>query len=204
MLKFFLFLSIVSGINTFSQNITLADTIKYNSFQDLEKKTFYGTDYKNLKYYIRSSEKPYKLIFTFTDWCKPCREKHPSILEIEKKFKNKLDVIFVTDIYTQGNLVNTYQYLSEINNNASIFTIIDDKKFEVKKGKYKYFLFDNKKNKRVQVNRYEYTMNSLIPSLDDYGYSLVVLFDENDKVIYASTYYETKDEVLKKLNAFLN
>ena len=83
-----------------------------------------------------------------------------------------------------------------------IFSIGDDGKFKNEKGKYIYHVFNTKKGKNVKVGRYDYYIQNLIPKHEDYGYSLVILYDENNKPVYASTYNEeTKDIFLKLENS---
>ena len=204
-LLFFIGFFLFSNQSYNAQSYENLDTIKYPNLSSLSPKNFYGTNHKFLQHYINSSAKKYKMVFTFTEWCKPCREKHPEILKLQKDYDTTLDVFFVADIYTRSNLAKTAAYLTDIGNASPIFMLADELKNKVKgKDKYEYFLYSPEKGRKVKVDRYIYQMNMLVPTLKDYGYSLIILYDSTNKPIYASTYHETHDEILRKIKTLLD
>lgn len=182
--------------------IIKVDTLKDSDFGQLEKNSFYQVDdASKLKYFINKSQKKYKMVYTFTDWCKPCREKFPKILDFEKEYKNDLDVFYLTDIYRESSYKSTDNYLKSIGCLSPVFTIIDNEKNKNKKGKYEYFVYNAEKKKDSKEDRYTFFTQNLAPKHWFYGYSLVVLYDENDKIVYASTYNETHQEVYNKIKS---
>ncbi|WP_312079248.1 hypothetical protein [Chryseobacterium sp.] len=180
------------------------DTLTVQNFGKLKSESFYSTaDAKDIEYYIKNTGKKYKLVYTFTDWCKPCREEHPKILSLEKENSSNLAVFYLTDIYDGRGFLSAEKYLREIGNSSPIFTIADNEKLKNEKGKYKYIVFDPKKKKDIKVNRYLYYTLKLVPGHQDYGYSLTILYDENNKPVYASTYHESSDEIIRKIKSVI-
>lgn len=186
------------------QKLHKIDTVKINHVNQLVEKEFYAaTDAKELLYYIKNSDKKYKLVFTFTNWCKPCREMHPHILFLQKEFRNA-EFFYLTDIYNQRNYPETISYLKTLENSSPIFTIWDNEKNKNAKGKYEYFVYNPQKKKKVKDDRYIYFTQQLFPGHWYYGYSLVIVYDESNKPVYASTYKETDEEILRKVKAILS
>lgn len=95
-------LSLLGWMNA-QQKIERLDTSKVSSKNQLENNNFYLVDdASKLLYLMKSSDKKFKMVYTFTDWCKPCREKFPQILQFEKEFQQVVDVFYVTDIYRES------------------------------------------------------------------------------------------------------
>lgn len=205
MIKFFSFLSLFFlsfffGQNNFAFQYYYTDTLIVKQTENLRNESFYQVkNAKDFFYYIKDSNKPYKLVFTFTHWCKPCKKMHPKILELEKSHKNNLQVFYLTDAYNGNDYKNTEKYLSKIGNYSPIFSIGSNEKMKDAKGKYNYYIFDKRRNKNVKVSRYDYFIHNLIPDHEKFGYSLVILYDQNNKPIYASTWEENDDEVIQKV-----
>ena len=53
--------------------------ISLGDFEFVQKKEVYGVNAEVLQKKIGKDQSQYKLIYTFTDWCKPCREMMPQI-----------------------------------------------------------------------------------------------------------------------------
>ena len=87
MKKYFLFIFLFqTGIIFAQYNYYKIDTLNFKKFDQLQNKSFYeSTNSKQLLYYIKSSKKKFKLVFTFTYSCKPCREKASKNFGIAKK-----------------------------------------------------------------------------------------------------------------------
>lgn len=202
---YFIYCLLLSQIFTAQFNIIKVDTLKDAEFGNLEKNSFYQVDdASKLRYFIKKSDKNYKIVYTFTDWCKPCREKFPKILDFEKEYKNNLDVFYLTDIYRDSSYKSTDNYLKSIGCLSPIFNITDNGKNKNKKGKYEYFVYNAEKKKETKEDRYTHFTQNLAPKHWYYGYSLVVLYDGNDEVVYASTYNETHQQVYDKIKSILN
>lgn len=185
-------------------NVTKVDTLLNMDYSSLNSKVFYEVDDADkLKFYINTSEKKYKMVYTFTDWCKPCREKFPTILNFQKDFKESLDVFYVTDIYKNSGYTSTENYLRSINNTSPVFAITNRDKNKNNKGKYVYLIYDVEKNKEKKSDRYDFFIQQLVPKHWFYGYSLIIIYDQNDQVIYASTYNETNGQVFDKIQSIL-
>ena len=179
------------------------DTSAVKKYKNLKNESFYNTsDAKDLTFYIKNTDKKYKLVYTFTYWCKPCRENHPKILTFKKNYNN-VEIFYLTDLYDGREFLASEKYLKEIGNNSPIFSLTENEKMKTEKGKYKYTVFDSKKKKDVKVNRYLYYIQKLIPGHQDYGYSLIILYNENNKPVYASTYHETHKEIFDQIENVL-
>ena len=186
------------------QKIERLDTLKFKNKTQLQNNAFYlADDASILKYFIKASDKKFKMVYTFTDWCKPCREKFPQILQFENEFKEVADVFYVTDIYRESSYASTDKYLKSIGCIAPVFCIADNDAFKNAKGKFVYSVFNPEKKKDTKADRYTFFTQNLAPMHWFYGYSLVVIYDENNKVVYASTYNETHEQVYEKIRSIL-
>ncbi|MDY6026449.1 hypothetical protein [Bergeyella zoohelcum] len=175
--------------------------------KDLEPKVMYAADHLDILTYIESRKTPYKLIYTFTSWCKPCKEEHPLVRAFEERYKDKLSVVYFMEIYDEKKYeyVDAHKYLQDVQNTAPIFVMKNYPEFEVKgkKNKYKYLVSDAE-GKMKRASRYWYLTQKLVPGHGLYGYGLMILYDEKNRVIYSSTYKETKEEIFAKLEKYIN
>jgi len=196
-------LSLLGWMNA-QQKIVRLDTSKVSSKNQLENNNFYLVDdASKLLYLMKSSDKKFKMVYTFTDWCKPCREKFPQILQFEKEFQQVVDVFYVTDIYRESSYTSTDKYLKSIGCFAPVFCISDNDRFKNAKGKFVYSVYNPEKKKETKADRYTFFTQNLAPKHWFYGYSLVIIYDENDKVVYASTYNETHEQVYEQIRHIL-
>ena len=62
-------------------------------------------------------------------------------------------------------------------------------------------MYNAEKKKETKEDRYTHFTQNLAPKHWYYGYSLVVLYDGNDEVVYASTYNETHQQVYDKIKS---
>lgn len=181
-----------------------ADTLKLHSIETLEGKSFYQVSKaEDLLFYIKSSPKKYKLLFTFTNYCKPCVKIHPKILSLKENNQN-IELLFLTDVYKGSEFSATEKYLKNVGNLYPIFSLADDDDFKNSKGKYEYYVFNPQKKKSVKGNRYTHFTQQLVRHHWDFGYGLVVVYDQENKPIYASTYNETEENVLKKVTSIIS
>ncbi len=203
---FFLFILIFFSFVCSAQerfNYYKIDTVQVNNLSTLKKRSFYQTnDSKELLFYIKNSDRKYKLIFTFTHWCKPCKVMHPKVLSLKEN--KDLDIFFLTDAYDGRDFLSTEKYLDEIGNVSPIFSLGDNSRFMNNRKKYDYFIYDPKKQKKVKVNRYDFFIQNLIPNHHDYGYSLLVLYNQKNQPVYASTFKETDEQIMKKIKAIID
>ncbi len=173
----------------------LADTLKYAKYTDLNVQHIYAVRNAEFSYFLRQSKKKYKLLYTFTYWCKSCRKHTPIVQKLQKKYADVLDVFWVTDMSDWYDVKKTLKYIKKIDNKNPILAISKDK---------------NNKNPKTSfwkkgVTKYSYFTKNILPNVpDEYGYSLYVLFDENNKVIYSSTYHEDEKQREQKILSFLN
>ncbi len=197
-----LLFSAVFGQHTF--NYFKIDTLTSGNYTALKNESFYNTtEVSELLFYIKNSDKKYKLLYTFTDWCKPCREKHPTVLSLGKEFEN-LEVLFLTNIFSGRNFLSTEAYLKSIGNSSPIFSLGYNEKMKNSKGKYEYLLYNKVKKKNVKVDRYDYYIQNLVPGHQYYGYGLMILYDQNNRVVYASTYKETDEQVFSEIRRIIS
>jgi len=126
-------------------------------------------------------EHQFHLIYSFGTWCKPCVAFLPKLLDwIESNPSVKL---YILNIEKDGNdkLLNVKNFLSEKHNfNANTFMVSD----EYGKRRWK---------------KYDAFVQEMALGHDEYGMSLLLLYDENVKLLYASTYNETEDEEILKM-----
>lgn len=203
-MKFSFFFIFIYALFFSQTNLYKVDTLKIPHFSDFKSRSYYNSqDAKELLFYINESPKKYKMVFTFTHSCKPCREKFPTILSFQKQYKDKLDVFYLAEMYFQKDYGKTDRYLESINNSYPIFLVDDNPKNMNSKGKYEYISYDWTKEKMGKVYRYENYIQNLVPKHAYFGYSLIIIYDENNKPIYASTYNESHEEVFSKVKSIL-
>jgi hypothetical protein len=114
-----------------------------------------------------------------------------------------VDVFYVTDIYRESSYASTDKYLKSIGCFAPVFCISDNDRYKNAKGKFVYSFYNPEKKKETKADRYIFFTQNLAPKHSFYGYSLVIIYDENNKVVYASTYNETHEQVYEQIRHFL-
>jgi thiol-disulfide isomerase/thioredoxin len=132
-------------------------------------------DASELDSIIKNSNKNYTLVYIYAYWCRPCVEKAPKIIELAKN-NNQLDLIFVnTD--KPNDYLNTKKYLESIDFSYHSYTASED--------------YGNGRNKRLGN-----FIDAICPSCrsKDMGYSSCILYDNQGKVVFSST-YEMKDAI---------
>jgi thiol-disulfide isomerase/thioredoxin len=159
----------------FIENYNLNDSSNYNKFYNIDTSTIFKI--------IRSSTKEFKIAFSFAYFCKPCLESFPFIKQlIDEK---QVEVILITDIKRtdKAKLMHTYNFVRNKNAvNLPVFFIGKNCIDSTNKKKDVYFHF----------------FDLLQPKNDAYGYSLFLVFDKNNKLLYASNYHE------KSINKIVN
>ena len=176
-----LFLFIISNI--YSQEIYNAK--KITDFKSVTKNQsdsdIYSLNATELGSLILSSQKKYQLIYSYATWCKPCNETLPKIL----KFVNS------------NNNVQLYIINIEKDNSRSLKWTKDA---FIKKFNYlnNTFMVSESYGKR-SYKKYDRFIQVIAPGHKDYGLSLIILFDNNKNLLYASTYFEAVDAEITKL-----
>jgi len=128
---------------------------------------------------ISESEKSYHLVYSFATWCKPCLESLPKVLYFIKNNPNVQLYILNIEKHDSKRQMDVKNFLYEkYNYTSNTFTVSE----EYGKGKWK---------------RYDTFINAIAPNHKEYGMSLFLLFSDKSNLIYASTYNETTDEILK-------
>lgn len=189
--KFILFLLI--PFFGFSQELYQVKTISnYEKLiADLDKDSvnvIYSLNKSELDNIIKQSNKKYTLIHNFAVWCAPCVENFPNFLELKRELNdNLLFLILTTDKNKSAHLTNAHvDFREKYNVNYPTFNISD----EYAKGTKKKY------NSFIQL---------IAPNHKDYGMGISILIrNEDQKVLYASTYKETKAEIIKKIKALVN
>ncbi|WP_452230646.1 TlpA family protein disulfide reductase [Lacinutrix sp. MEBiC02404] len=133
---------------------------------------------------IKSSDKEYHIIYSFTTWCGPCREYLPMLLD-----------------YVETNNIELYIIIIEKDASEKLYNskVFFDKMESFKKPLY---CITSGKSKNPKKKYYEF-VESIKPNHNEYGLSLNILFNNKGEVLYASTYNESKEEILKTLNQLI-
>jgi len=178
-LFFFLFINCI-----YSQDDYTAKKITdyYSVLTNKSENAIYSLNANELDSLITTSPKKYHLIYSYATWCKSCNILFPKILDIVKNSKNIQ--LYVIDIER-----NNSRYLKWTK--------------EAFKNKFNYlnntFMISDSYGKR-RYKKYENFIQKIAPGHKDYGLSLIVLFDKNKNLLYASTYFEEDDAEIKKIN----
>lgn len=121
----------------------------------------------------------FHLIYSFGTWCKPCVAFLPKLLEWTES--NPSVRLYILNIEKDGDnkLLRVKDFLREKHNfNANTFMVSD----EYGKRRWK---------------KYDAFVQEMAPGHTEYGMSLVLLYDENVKLLYASKFYDEGSEPLK-------
>jgi len=141
-----------------------------------------------LTHLIKTFKKEKTLIYTFGWWCGPCVEKFPEILSLKEKYNDKIDLILLTAEKEDSK----YLYLTNF---------YFENKFDVHFPTFNLSI--DLKDSRLK--RYKAFINRVVPGHIDYGYSLIILIDNNsESVLYASTYKETTENIFLKIEHILD
>jgi len=133
---------------------------------------------------IKTSKKEYHVIYSFTTWCGPCREYLPMLLDYVEKNNIELYILIIEKDASKK-LYNSKVFFDKMENfNKPLYCITSG---ESKNPKKKYYEF----------------VDSIKPNHSEYGLSLNILFNNKGEVLYASTYNESKEEILKTLNQLI-
>lgn len=135
---------------------------------------------------VKKSNKDFTYVYTFAWWCEPCVEKLPSVLNLKDSIDSFQLLIITCEKDNSKELYLTQKYKnSKFNIQFPIFNISDD--------------FSSRR-----WEKYDQFIQEIIPGHKDYGLSLSIIIDNKEnKVLYASTYKESKDEQISKINSLL-
>lgn len=141
----------------------------------------YSIDSETILKLIKSSKKEYHVIYSFTTWCGPCREYLPTLLNYVEKNNIELYILIIEKDNSKK-LYNSKEFFDKMKNfSKPIYCITSGKSKNPKK---KYFEF----------------VESIVPNHKEFGLSLNVLINNKGEVLYASTYNESKEEIIATLN----
>jgi len=177
----------------FSQELYQVKTITNYSklIEDLEKDSanvIYSLNKSELDNIVKQSHKKYTLIHSFAVWCVPCVEGLPEYVNFRNEMKDEVLFLLLTmDKNKSAYLTNTHEdFVEKYHVNYPTFNISD----EYAKGKKK---------------KYNHFIQLIVPNHKDYGMGISILIrNEDQKVLYASTYKETKEEILEKIENIIN
>jgi len=182
MRQFLFFLLFVNCI--YSQDTYKAKIITNYTFvlTNKNENAIYSLNANELDSLITLSPKKYHLIYSYATWCKSCNIFFPKILNLVKNSKN-------IQLYVINIERNNSRYLKWTK--------------EAFKNKFNYlnntFMVSDTYGKR-RYKKYERFIQNIAPDHKNYGLSLIVLFDNNKNLLYASTYFEEDDAEIKKIN----
>jgi thiol-disulfide isomerase/thioredoxin len=152
-----------------------------NELSSIKDVGVYSIDSETILKLIKSSKKEFHVIYSFTTWCGPCREYLPMLLNYVENNNIELYILIIEKDNSKK-LYNSKVFFDKMENfNKPIFCITSGKSKNPKK---KYFEF----------------VESIVPNHKEFGLSLNVLINNKGEVLYASTYNESKEEIIATLN----
>lgn len=181
-----LFVSILSTAVLFSQNTySHKDFEVYKEYSKNPSKfeglDIYEVNEKDIDYLLTHSKKEFKMIYTFGYWCGPCVKHLPSLFEYINARDNIDLIILVSEKNDSKNLYYTKEYFKNKTDYSGPVFNVSDSYSQNKRRKYRIFT------------------SLLVPDHSEYGYSLHILYNQKNDVIYASTYNENDEEIINKI-----
>ena len=164
--------------------------ISLGDFEFVQKKEVYGVNAEVLQKKIGKDQSQYKLIYTFTDWCKPCREMMPQIITFIHENESKVSPYFVTDLRKERDQKYLSNYLNSINFEFPVYNILLESNIDDRKGKY------------VKTS-YDRFVQKLTKGHQNHGYGLILLFDNDSHLLYKSTYLENHDQIIQNIKKLI-
>ena len=150
--------------------------------QEIEMYLLTPADFKNQ---IAKSSREFHLVYSFGYWCKPCRETMPQLMEV---IAERTDIAF-------------YPLMVEKLDSEAVPQNVDYLKAE-----FDYtgpvFSSDPALNKKPW-KAYNALVEGLVTGHDQYGMSLILLFNKNGEVLLATNYNMSSEEKVEKLNIAL-
>ena len=163
------------------------DIIDYNEVLNSNQNEIYSLNKSEFDSLIKANKnQKFHLVYSFGTWCKPCVAFLPELLDWVKN--NPSVKLYILNIEKDGNkkLQRVKDFLSEAHDfNANTFMVSE----EYGKGRWK---------------KYDAFVAEMAPGHKEYGMSLLLLYDKTEKLIYASTYNETNEEVLLRMSNKIN
>lgn len=163
------------------------DIIDYNEVLNSNQNEIYSLNKSEFDSLIKANKnQKFHLVYSFGTWCKPCVAFLPELLDWVKN--NPSVKLYILNIEKDGNkkLQRVKDFLSEVHDfNANTFMVSE----EYGKGRWK---------------KYDAFVAEMAPGHKEYGMSLLLLYDKTEKLIYASTYNETNEEVLLRMSNKIN
>lgn len=141
----------------------------------------YEVNQKDLEYLLSNSKKEFKMVYTFGYWCSPCVSHLPTLLDYINGRDNIDLFILVSEKNDSKNLYYTKEYFKNKSKFIGPVFNVSDSYSQNKRKKYRIFT------------------SLLVPDHTEYGYSLHILYNQHNDVIYASTYNEDDVEIIKKI-----
>ncbi len=172
--------------------VTKLDTTIYRDYNSLKANTMYSFNDRDFNYLAHKEGKKLKLVYTFALWCVPCKKMFPKILQVANKYRNDLQFYLVT-------MENNEK---ELNRLRLFYT--NEKLF----ARPAFNISNNVSGKYYKNLRKKYSafVQAIVPEHKEYGLSLAILYNTENKVIYASTYNELMEDVVvdKLISAYLS
>lgn len=159
----------------------------YNEVLNSNKNKIYSLNKNEFDALVKANNNhDFHLVYSFATWCKPCVEFLPKLLGwVESNTSVKL---YILNIEKDGNkrLLDVKNFLFQNHKFTSNTYMVSE---EYGKGRWR---------------KYDAFVSEMAPGHEEYGMSLLLLYDKNGKSLYASTYNETSEEQLLKITNNIN
>ncbi|HLT65789.1 MAG TPA: hypothetical protein VKZ80_05495 [Flavobacterium sp.] len=152
-----------------------------NDFENNIKSNIYSINKDDILQLVKLSKKKYHILYSFATWCGPCREYLPNLLRFIAENDDVELYILLIEKNNSRNLLSSKIFFDKMDSfNKPLFCIVGNKPERPKK---LYFDF----------------VKSILPHHKEYGLSLNILMLKNGNILYASTYNESKSEIIENL-----
>ena len=185
-MKFVFFFLVLFSLKAQSQQIEVS---RFNAVEvvDIEDNHVYLIDNEDFDSLLNVGNSEYKLVYTYAAWCKPCIETLPKVLDLVEKNENEIDFYLITP--------------EDENDNTEFKRI----RYKLKEAGYKGPIFNisNKHSKRYK-KKYISFVENISTEIKDYGLSLILFFDKDNKLLVSSTYLKDEKHYLDQIQQVLD
>ena len=142
-----------------------------------EYDALYYANAEDIKCLARSTDKKNLVVYTFGNWCVPCRLHLPSVLELADKYDIDLYILLVENFSYPGRINTSINFLNENGGNKKLIALKQEEYGKKMRKQYKQFI--------TEVTPPGFKNIDCM--------SKIIVYDKNGQVIMVTNYEDNED-----------